>query len=133
MQNTSTDTKAIRIFGVTLFAFFGILAAVGFWLGKGIGVVFFTFLSTMGLIFFILPKPMTPVYALWMKVSHVIGVMITAFVLSLAYYLVMTPAALLKCLFGGRPLQMNADPDQDSYWISRTHGGQQKEQYEKRY
>ena len=59
--------------------------------------------------------------------------MITTLILALAYYLVITPAALIKMLFGGRPLPIKPDKKALSYWVDRTEPVQPKERFIKRY
>ena len=51
----------------------------------------------------------------------------------LAYYLVITPTALLKRVFGGRPLPTRPDRDAASYWVTRPELAQPKERFIKRY
>jgi hypothetical protein len=53
--------------------------------------------------------------------------------LAIAYYVVITPAALLKRLFGGRPLPLSPDPDASTYWVSRDEPAQPKERFYKRF
>jgi hypothetical protein len=48
-----------------------------------------------------------------------IGRVITTIILTLSYYLVITPAALIKRVFGGRPLPLKPDKNVFSYWASR--------------
>ena len=47
-------------------------------------------------------------------------------ILTLAYFLVITPSALIKLLFGGRPLPVKPDKKASSYWVDRTEGVQPK-------
>ena len=81
----------------------------------------------------ILPGPMAPVYLGWLRIAHLIGRGITAVVLTLMYYLVITPAALLKRLFGGRPLPTEPDKKAATYWADRDEPAQPLERFTKRY
>ena len=56
----------------------------------------FGFLSVVGLSLLAFPKPLKPVYEGWLKIGHFIGKTVTSIILALAYYLVITPAGLLK-------------------------------------
>ena len=76
---------------------------------------------------------MRPVYDAWLKVAHFIGSLITALMLALAYYLVITPVALIKRLFGSRPLPVKPDKNTLSYWVDREEPVQPKERFIKRY
>jgi hypothetical protein len=133
MNSSSTDPREVRRFGLIAVLFFGALAGIGLWRAKWILAAFFGTLSTVGFICLLLPGPATPLFRAWMAVAHRIGVAVTTVVLTLAYYLVITPAGLIKRLFGGRPLPMRPDPEQDSYWQPRTEAAQGRERFSKRY
>ena len=132
MNSNSTD-KDIRKFGLVALVFFGLLCGVALWQASPVLGAFFGILSLLGLGFLILPGPMAPVYRGWLKVAHVIGTVLTVVMLTLSFYLVITPAAWLKRLFGGRPLPMQPDPDAETYWVPRQEPAQPKERFYKRY
>jgi hypothetical protein len=125
--------REIRKFGAIALFFFGILFGLALWRHKIIATNVFGILSFLGLCFLLLPAPLRPVYARWLKISHFIGTVMTALILTLAYYLVITPTALLKRLFSGRPLPLAPDKDATTYWVSRTEPVQSKERFIKRY
>lgn len=133
MNSSLTDNKEIRRFGVIALLFFGALSGLGFWTNKPIPAYLFGFLSILGLGFIIVPSLMRPVYTAWLKIAHFIGRIITVLMLTLAYYLVITPSALIKRLFGGRPLPVKPDKNVSSYWVARDEPVQPKERFIKRY
>ena len=133
MTSPSTEPKEIRKFGIIAFVFFGVLSALGLWNEKYILGSFFCLLSMIGLGFIIDPFRFKPVYHVWMKVAHFIGELITMAVLILTYYAVITPAALLKRIFGGRPLPLTPDKKASSYWVARTEPSQPKDRFLKQF
>ena len=133
MSLNSTDTKQIRKFGLIALILFGVLCGLGLWMGRAAAIYFFGFLAFLGLGFILIPSPLKPIYVVWLRIANFLGKIITTLVLSLAYYLVITPASLLKRLFGGRPLPIKPDRDTSSYWIPRTEPAQPKERFLKRY
>ena len=133
MNSSLTDSKEIRRFGLIAFLFFGCLCALGFWRQKVIITYLFGVLSFLGLAFILFPRPLMPIYKGWVKVTNFIGKIITTIILTLAYYLVITPSALVKRIFGGRPLPTRPDENMDSYWVLRDEPSQPKERFIKRY
>lgn len=133
MNSNSTDPKDIRKFGTVALLFFGSLCALGFITNKPIPAYLFGFLSFLGLGFVLIPSPLKPVYIAWLKIAHLIGRIITTLMLAFAYYLVITPSALIKRLFGGRPLPVKPDKNASSYWVDRSEPAQPKERFLKRY
>jgi len=133
MSLSSTDIREIRKFGVVAFIFFGSLCALGFWMRKPFPAYFFGFLFLLGFGFILIPAQLKPVYAGWLKIAHFVGRIITALIFTLAYFLVITPATLIKRLFGGSPLPLRPDKKASSYWVARTEPAQPKERFLKRY
>ncbi len=68
-----------------------------------------------------------------MKIAQLLGKVFTALILTLAYYLIITPAALLKRIFGGTPLPTKPNEELSSYWVTRTEPAQPLERFIKRF
>lgn len=133
MNTYSTEKKDVRKFGLVALMFFGTLFAVGLWRHKPLAVYLFGFLSTLGAGFVVLPNASRPVYEMWMKTAHLVGLFITAVMLTVIYYGVITPAGLLKRVFGGRPLPLSPNPKASTYWVARPEPAQPKERFKKRF
>ncbi|QXD16338.1 DUF4407 domain-containing protein [Rhodocaloribacter litoris] len=67
------------------------------------------------------PRLFRPLYRAWMGLALVLGFVMTRVVLTLVFYLVVTPIGLLLRLFGRDPLQRRRDPAASSYWIEKTY------------
>ena len=133
MSSFSTDKKDIRKFGTIALVFFGTLCAIAFWRHKTIVGCIFGSLGALGFGFILLPEVLRPVYCAWLTVAHIIGQIVTAVMLTLAYYLVVTPSALIKRIFGGRPLPVQPDKNATTYWVDREEPLQPKDRFIKRY
>jgi len=133
MNGNSTDIKEIRKFGFIAFIFFGFLCALGLWMKRPLPVSLFGSLALLGLGFILIPSPLRPLYAIWLKIAYIIGRIMTTLILSLLYYLVITPSALIKRFLGGRPLPVKPDKTASSYWVARAESGQPRHRFLKRY
>ena len=133
MSLNSTDTKQIRKFGLIALVFFGCLCALGIWREKSVPTYIFGVLAALGLGFIVLPFQLKPVYVGWHKVAHFIGIVVTTLILTLAYYLVITPSGLIKRLFGGTPLPVKPDRNSSTYWVTREEPVQPIDRFLKRY
>jgi len=96
-------------------------------------LVLFGCLSVVGLGLMTMPSRLKRAYLIWLKVAHFIGTVITVTVLAMAYYLVITPSAILKRWFGGPPLSTKLDKNAATYWVTRPEPAQPKERFFKRY
>lgn len=133
MSSNSTDKRTIRRFGLVVFFFFGALCAVAIWRQKPIPTYLFGFLWFLGVCFVSFPYRMRHVHAGWLKCAHFVGRVVTLLMLTLAYFLVITPSAWLKRLFGGRPLPVRPDRKTSSYWVDREEATQPRERFLKRF
>jgi carbamoyltransferase len=57
----------------------------------------------------------------------------TDLMLTALFYLVITPAALIKRIFGGRSLPLKPDKNVSTYWVTRPEPAQPKERFQKRF
>ena len=128
-----TEKREIRKFGAITVLIFGLLLGIGLWRDKVSISYLFGFLAFLGLCFLLLPEPLKPVFERWLKIAHVIGTIMTAIMLTLAYYLLITPTALIKRLFGGKPIPISPDKNASTYWVSRHEPVQPKNRFNKRY
>lgn len=89
--------------------------------GSGITLLFFTLL---------VPQWLTPVRWLWEKFGHVLGIINTYVLLTLVYFLVLTPLSMAMRLFGKDILKLKRNK-QDTYWesTSPTTGSGMKNQF----
>ena len=133
MNSNSIDPSEIRKTGIVMLLLFGGMSAATAWFGKSVLPYIFGFLALVGCGFILFPHAMAPVYRLWQQFGHAVGRVFTAFTLTIAYYLVITPAALMKRWFGSAPLPMKPDKSATTYWVNREEGVQSKGRFEKRY
>ena len=133
MNLNSTDTKKIQKFGVIAFIFFGFLCGMGVWFKTPLPTYFFGLLSVLGFSFILAPSRLEPIYGAWLRIAHFLGGVVTTVILTLAYYLVITPAAFIKRLLGGPPIPIKRDEKGSSYWITRDEPAQPKERFAKRF
>jgi len=133
MPLNSIKSKEIRKFGLIAFLFFGCLFIVGLWREKAVISGFLGALFFLGIAFVLFPTALKPVYETWVRITHYIGSIVTAIILMLAYFLVISPTALIKRLFGGRPLPVKPDKKADTYWVDRTEPAQPRERFYKRF
>jgi hypothetical protein len=66
------------------------------------------------------PKLVWPVYALLMLIALPIGLVVSAVLLRLIYYMLFTPIALWFRLTGKDAMKRGFEPETDSYWTVRT-------------
>lgn len=80
---------------------------------------------------FAAPAVLRPVHKLWMGLAFVLGWFMSRLILSLVYYLVLTPIGLAMRVRGKDFLNKKIDREASTYWIKRPKPEMGKERYER--
>jgi len=64
----------------------------------------------------VLPGALAPIEHIWMKVAFAMSVVMTYVILSLTFFLVITPVGFLVRTFGRGGLKLRFEPERTSYW-----------------
>ena len=135
IKTLDTSKKAIRKFGLVIVVGLGVIGIlislkthnlnVSKWLW-GIGLLFL-------ILSFILPTVLRPVYRIWMLLAYFIGGIVSRVILTVLFYVVLTPTGLVLRLFGKDILNQKFCENCNSYWVKKELSGITKEQYGKMY
>lgn len=71
-------------------------------------------------------------YGYWMKFAHALGWVNTRIILSLVYFLIFTPLALIFRLLGKDPMERRFEVV-ESYWIKREPKTFKQEDYRRQF
>ena len=109
----------LRKFGITLGIFFALLGGLFFWRNKS-NYVYLLDLAAFFLFFgLFFPIVLKPIQKIWMAFALISGSIMTRVILSILFYLVITPISLLSRLSGKNFLDLKFDRSVSSYWIPR--------------
>ena len=132
IKNIPYSKRDIRSFGITmgiiLFIISGLLMYYNKEIYQVIGIIALTFVG-LGLI---LPAVLKPLYFVWMTFAAILGWVMTRVILSLVFYLIITPIGLLTRLIGEDFLALKKT-DSDSYWNYRDSAEELNQDYEKQF
>jgi len=132
IKNIKKDKKELRSFGITIGIILLIISAILFYYDKSshqiIAYIGGGFIG-LGIIIPILLKP---IYILWMTFAIVLGWVMTRVILSLVFYLIMTPIGLLTRLLGEDFLALKKS-NSESYWNNRNRNYETSQDYEKQF
>lgn len=119
LRQLSRTPRDLRRFGLTVG---GVFAALGVWFGLrhfasfpyllGVGLA----LIALGLIY---PRALKPVYLGWMTLALVLGFVVSHVILTLFFFLVLTPVGLLARALGKDFLRLKLDRQAPTYWLKR--------------
>ena len=82
----------------------------------------------------ILPRRLKWIYVGWMTFALTLGMIVSTIILTLLFYLVVTPTGLIARAIGKDFLSQRLDPSAMSYWIARdTSSPKQKHEHEQQF
>ncbi len=133
IRELPSDRKALRSFGLTigsvcLLAAAGVAVLSATWRAAWILGIVGTSLVALGLL---TPRVLRPVQYPWMALAIVLGYLMTNVLLTIVFFLVVTPTGLLMRLFGRDPMQRNLDRNAETYWIPKQYDAHATEQLTK--
>jgi hypothetical protein len=132
-QLTAPSVAELRKFGVTVGIAFAVLGTISWWRGHELPP---RVLWTLGGLLFVpgllIPAALRPVHRGWMALALVLGHVNTRIILTVLYYVVMTPVGLVMRRFRD-PLDRSLRDAKDSQWIKRTPEPVSPERYERQF
>jgi hypothetical protein len=122
IRQLKTGPRELRKFGLTVGGVFAMLGLL-FWLRHKPA---FPYLLTPGLVLMsfgaIGPRALKHVYLVWMTLAFLLGFVVSNLLLTLLFFLALTPIGLAARLFGRDFLSLKLDRAAPTYWIRRERG-----------
>ena len=132
INNIKTDKKSLKSFGITigiiLFFIALILLINDNPLFKNLGITSSVFLI-LGLM---APMILKPFYLIWMIFAVILGWVMTRVILSMLFYLILTPIGLITRFLGEDFLSLKR-VNSGSYWNNRDAVEELKQDYRKQF
>jgi len=133
IKSIKKSNSDIRSFGITIGIILIIISTLLFYYDKGsYQTLLIIALGFIGL-GIIVPISLKPIYLVWMTFAVILGWIMTRVILSLLFYLIITPTGLIARLFGKQFLELEWDDSKTSYWNYRSKKNILKEGYEKQF
>lgn len=133
IKQLKTSDRDLRKFGLSVGGVFAVLGLLFLWrhkdiypwfLGPGVG------LMVAGAV---LPRALKWVYIGWMSMAFVLGFVMAHVILTLFFFLVLTPVGLLARLTGKDFLSLKLDRRAPSYWIPHERKPKSPADYERQF
>jgi Na+/proline symporter len=134
LRQLKAGPRELRKFGLLVGGVFLLLALWFGWRGRAI----FPYLTAVGGVLFglgaVAPRVLRHVYVAWMAVALVLGIVVSTTLLTVFYYVVVTPVGLAARVMGKDFLTRRREPKASSYWILRDRSRPKSPQeYEQQY
>tara|TARA_B110000438_G_scaffold303679_1_gene366449 strand:+ start:3408 stop:3818 length:411 start_codon:yes stop_codon:yes gene_type:complete len=132
IKNIKSSNRDIRSFGITIGLILIIISALLFYYDKtSYQILAIVALGFIGLGITI-PISLKPTYLVWITFSIILEWIMTRVILSILFYLVLTPIGLVTRLLGKDFLALRTS-DSNSYWNDRDRSLELNQDYEKQF
>lgn len=122
-----------RFFGLTFFVVFGVLGLWPLVGGKPPSLVLLGIASVFLATALIVPSTLGPLNRAWLKFGALLHTVTSPIILGAMFFLVIMPIGLAMRLFGKEFLRLRLDPGAETYWISRTPPGPERNSLDKQF
>lgn len=116
MTDEENSVVSPRRFGLSFAAGLATLSAILLWRGRPIGRYTLVVAFSIATLAMVAPGFLAPLERVLARIFRAVSATITYVVLTLMYYLVITPLGLVIRLLGQDLLEMKFDPQSKSYW-----------------
>jgi hypothetical protein len=119
-KHIKESKKDLRKFGLTVG---GVILAIGlvlFYFEKSSAIYFAVTGGLLILFGTLFPNILKPINKIWMSLAIILGFIMSRVILTILFYLVLTPIALLAKLVGKKFMILKYDKSAKSYWERRS-------------
>ena len=133
VRAVKSDPAHLRKFGLTMGIALAVFGGLFLWRGKAVAPYLFILGAVFLLLAAVLPRALKPVQKAWMALATVLGWVMTRLLLTIVFFVGITPIALIAKLSGKRFLDLGFEPDRESYWEKRKPHDRGMERYESQF
>jgi len=116
IKNIKSEKSDMRKFGIAIGVILLVIAGFLFWKEKESYQIFLTVGTILFVLGILVPAVLKPIYWIWMIFATILGWIMTRVILSLLFYIIITPIGLIPRFFGKQFLELKWDKSKISYW-----------------
>lgn len=132
-KNIRETKKDLRKFGLTVGGVLLLISVILFYFDKSAAPYF----GVIGGILFIsgilIPQILKTLNKIWMGLAIVLGFFMSRLILTILFYVVLTPISLVAKLIGKKFISLDYDKSADTYWERRSEIQKKQIDYERQF
>ena len=132
-KHIKESKKDLQKFGLTVGGVLVIIAVFLFWFEKPAAIYFAIIGALLILIGLIYAPILKPLNRLWMGLAIVLGFIMSRVILTIFFYLILTPISLLAKIFRKKFMDLKYDKSAKTYWEKRSIIHKKQIDYERQF
>ncbi|MCU0332473.1 MAG: SxtJ family membrane protein [Ignavibacteriaceae bacterium] len=125
--------KDLRKFGLTVGTVLAVLGSLLFYFEKP-SAIYFAVIGGLLILFGVLfPQLLKPLNRIWMSLAIILGFIMSRVILTILFYLVLTPIGILAKLVGKKFMTLKYDKSAETYWEKRSIIHKKQIDYERQF
>lgn len=133
LKHIDQSNEAVKKTGITVGVVLILISLLLWYLGKTSFVYFSSIGGLFVILAFIAIPVLRPFHKLWMMLALAMGFVMSRVILTILYYLVLTPIGLVAKLVGKKFMPLGFDKNASTYWEKRELAVKQKIDYERQF
>lgn len=122
IKSIKSSKKDLRNFGLIIGTIFIVLGLYWLWRGRSLWEIFVAIGGILVLAGIFVPAALKWFYRVWMSVGVVLGLFVTNILLSVFFYVLLTPLSLIARLAGKKFMDLGFRNGRETYWQQRPRG-----------
>lgn len=133
LKHIDSSDEAVKKTGLTVGIVLILISLLLWYLGKSSFVYFSGIGGLFVILYFIAIPVLRPFHKLWMILALAMGFVMSRVILTLLFYLVLSPVALIAKLVGKKFMPLGFDKNAKTYWEKSENTAKQKIDYERQF
>jgi hypothetical protein len=133
LKHIDNSDNAVKKTGLTVGVVLILISLLLWYLGKS-SFVYFSSIGGLFVIFSFIAIPiLRPFHRLWMMLALAMGFVMSRVILTILFYLILTPIGLLAKIVGKKFMPLGFDKNATTYWEKRESAVKQQIDYERQF
>lgn len=137
-QQPKSEKKQIRVLMGAIALIAAVFAVIKYWRVPEAGApIVHLVIAAAGIVLFLIslaaPTTLRPLYKAWMVFAHAIGWFNARLFLTILFFIMFTPIALIMRLLGRDPLNRDFRSERKSFWVKREEPEGGVERYKRQF
>jgi hypothetical protein len=133
LKHIDNSAEAVKKTGISVGVVLILISLLLWYLGKT-SFLYFSIIGGLFVILAFVAIPMLrPFHKLWMMLALAMGFVMSRVILTILYYLILTPIGLLAKIVGKKFMPLGFDKNAATYWEKRENTAKQQIDYERQF